>query len=284
MCYTWDRWLKHFPCVTRGNFAILSMTQHGQEWDAPGPQGYCMQRDKENSLLHIGRQSTNNYIFLPVLMLLVPLFLPWSYLMDTSIQSGVRGSSWWNVRQRMDRPRLFNWMMQLFVKHIPPTRPVMLFVGGHSLHYGPETIQAAAEAEIMIFLSSLNSCGLARVANSIAVCTCLCKIVNGLRNHKKLAKSWLYIYSGLELKKGGGELPHSAHKTLPFCFSPISIMSCLHRKDTRLSLWYIFTFRRSLGMRLCHSGSSYVVQAANLGWGPGCGSPRLCSLLSVSCG
>ena len=180
------------------------MTQHGQEWDAPGPQGYCMQRDKENSLLHIGRQSTNNYIFLPVLMLLVPLFLPWSYLMDTSIQSGVRGSSWWNVRQRMDRPRLFNWMMQLFVKHIPPTRPVMLFVDGHSLHYGPETIQAAAEAEIMIFLSSLNSCGLARVANSIAVCTCLCKIVNGLRNHKKLAKSWLYIYSGLELKKGGG--------------------------------------------------------------------------------
>ena len=38
------------------------------------------------------------------------------------------------------------------------------------------------------------------------------------------------------------------HKTLPFCFS--SIMSCLCRKDTRLSPQYIFAFRESLGMRL----------------------------------
>ena len=35
----------------------------------------------------------------------------------------------------------------------------------------------------------------------------------------------------------------TTHKTLPFCFSTVSITSCLHRKDTRLSLRYIFVFR-----------------------------------------
>ena len=40
------------------------------------------------------------------------------------------------------------------------------------------------------------------------------------------------------------------HKTLPFCFCPILITSCLRRKDTRLSARYIFGFRGSLGTRL----------------------------------
>ena len=39
-------------------------------------------------------------------------------------------------------------------------------------------------------------------------------------------------------------------KTLPFCFGPISITSCLCTKDTRVSPRYIFMFRESLGMRL----------------------------------
>ena len=38
---------------------------------------------------------------------------------------------------------------------------------------------------------------------------------------------------------------------LPFCFGLILITSCLHRKDTRLSPRYIFTFQGSLGMSLC---------------------------------
>ena len=37
---------------------------------------------------------------------------------------------------------------------------------------------------------------------------------------------------------------------LPFCSGPILITSCLHRKDTRLSLWYIFVLWESLGTRL----------------------------------
>ena len=37
----------------------------------------------------------------------------------------------------------------------------------------------------------------------------------------------------------------TTHKTLPFCFGPILITSCLCRKDTRLSPQYIFAFRES---------------------------------------
>jgi len=39
-------------------------------------------------------------------------------------------------------------------------------------------------------------------------------------------------------------------KTLPFCFGPILMTSCLRRKDTRLSVHYIFAFQESLGTRL----------------------------------
>ena len=50
-----------------------------------------------------------------------------------------------------DQELFFYWMTQLFVKYIPPTRPVMLLVDGHSWHYEPETIRAAAEAGIVMF-------------------------------------------------------------------------------------------------------------------------------------
>ena len=39
-------------------------------------------------------------------------------------------------------------------------------------------------------------------------------------------------------------------KSLPFCFRPILITSCLCNKDTRLSTRYIFAFQKSLGTRL----------------------------------
>ena len=46
---------------------------------------------------------------------------------------------------------------------------------------------------------------------------------------------------------------------MPFCFSPILIISCLHRKDTRLSQRYIFAFRESLGTRLFGDTLSVVL-------------------------
>ncbi len=50
-----------------------------------------------------------------------------------------------------DQELFFFWMTQLFIKHIPPTCPVMLLVDGHSSHYEPETIKVAAEAGIVLF-------------------------------------------------------------------------------------------------------------------------------------
>ena len=50
-----------------------------------------------------------------------------------------------------DQELFFYWMTQLFVKHIPPTQPVMLLVDGRSLHYEPEIICAAPEAGIVKF-------------------------------------------------------------------------------------------------------------------------------------
>ena len=42
------------------------------------------------------------------------------------------------------------WMTDLFVKNIPPARPVMLLVDGHSSHYEPDTIRLAAQAGIVM--------------------------------------------------------------------------------------------------------------------------------------
>ena len=50
-----------------------------------------------------------------------------------------------------DQEMFFFWMTELFVKHIPPVRPVLLLVDGHSSHYEPDTIRAAAEQGIVIF-------------------------------------------------------------------------------------------------------------------------------------
>ena len=50
-----------------------------------------------------------------------------------------------------DQELFYYWLTELFVKQIPPARPVMLLVDGHSSHYEPVTIRAAAEQGIVIF-------------------------------------------------------------------------------------------------------------------------------------
>jgi len=39
-----------------------------------------------------------------------------------------------------DQELFYYWTTELFVKQIPPARPVMLLVDGHSSHYEPVTI------------------------------------------------------------------------------------------------------------------------------------------------
>ena len=50
-----------------------------------------------------------------------------------------------------DQELFYYWLTELFVKQIPPARPVMLLVDGHSSHYEPESIRAAAEQGIIVF-------------------------------------------------------------------------------------------------------------------------------------
>lgn len=43
------------------------------------------------------------------------------------------------------------WFNHLFLKSIPPVRPVLLLMDGHSTHYCPETIKEAAKQQIVMF-------------------------------------------------------------------------------------------------------------------------------------
>ena len=45
----------------------------------------------------------------------------------------------------------FYRMTELFLEQIPPARPVLLLVDGHSSHYEPDTTKAAAEQGVVIF-------------------------------------------------------------------------------------------------------------------------------------
>ena len=44
----------------------------------------------------------------------------------------------------------FPWLIEVFIKNIPPTRPVLLLLDGHSTHYTPEVTRAAAEQGVVM--------------------------------------------------------------------------------------------------------------------------------------
>lgn len=44
------------------------------------------------------------------------------------------------------------WMKDLFLPNIPPARPVLLLLDGHSSHYEPDTICLAAEGVVILCL------------------------------------------------------------------------------------------------------------------------------------
>ena len=50
----------------------------------------------------------------------------------------------------IDLELFFHWLNNHFVKFIPPTRPVLLLLDGHSTHFTPEAIQAAKKQGIGI--------------------------------------------------------------------------------------------------------------------------------------
>ena len=51
----------------------------------------------------------------------------------------------------IDHEFFAKWLLKLFVKNIPQTRPVLLLLDGHSSHYTPEAVKIAAKNEIALF-------------------------------------------------------------------------------------------------------------------------------------
>jgi len=59
---------------------------------------------------------------------------------------------------------------ELFVKHIPPARPVLLLVDGHSSHYEPETMKAAAVHGVVMFCLPPHCTHVAQLLDVICSC------------------------------------------------------------------------------------------------------------------
>lgn len=58
---------------------------------------------------------------------------------------GMSQSGW------IDSELFFYWLKKLFLVNIPPQRPVMLLLDGHSSHFTPDAISAAATEGVVIF-------------------------------------------------------------------------------------------------------------------------------------
>jgi len=43
------------------------------------------------------------------------------------------------------------WFKRLFLRYAPASRPLILFMDGHSLHYRPDMLSLASESGIIIF-------------------------------------------------------------------------------------------------------------------------------------
>ena len=50
----------------------------------------------------------------------------------------------------IDSGLFYLWFRELFLKNIPPTRPVLLLLDGHSTHYTPEALREAQKAGVII--------------------------------------------------------------------------------------------------------------------------------------
>lgn len=51
----------------------------------------------------------------------------------------------------IDSELFYCWFDRLFLRHIPPQRPVMLLCDGHGSHFTPEAIAKAAEKGVIVF-------------------------------------------------------------------------------------------------------------------------------------
>ena len=58
---------------------------------------------------------------------------------------GLSGSGW------IDSELFDSWFRHHFLMHIPPVRPILLLLDGHSSHYSPSLVKKAASEGIVLF-------------------------------------------------------------------------------------------------------------------------------------
>ena len=51
----------------------------------------------------------------------------------------------------MDQELFDMWFHLHFLQYVPPARPLLLLMDGHSSHYSPATIRAAAQERVILF-------------------------------------------------------------------------------------------------------------------------------------
>ncbi len=64
---------------------------------------------------------------------------------------GLSSSGW------MDQELFSDWFLHHFLPHAPSARPLLLFIDGHSTHYGPYMIAKAAENKVILFILPPNT-------------------------------------------------------------------------------------------------------------------------------
>ena len=71
---------------------------------------------------------------------------------DHSVKGKVPGSEYGlSVRGWMDRELFRDWFLNHFLHYFPSSCPLLLLLDGHSSHYCPEMIKAAAAEGVIIF-------------------------------------------------------------------------------------------------------------------------------------
>ena len=64
---------------------------------------------------------------------------------------GLSGSGW------IDSELFLDWFLQHFLVYAPKARPLLLLMDGHSAHYCPQVIRAAAKEKIILFTLPSNT-------------------------------------------------------------------------------------------------------------------------------
>ena len=107
---------------------------------------YCRTSGNKSQITILACASASGYVIPPMVIFEGKRLNPeWTKGEVPNTLYGMSDKGWTDME-------LFNhWLTKLFLPNIPPARPVMLFLDGHSSHYEPDTIRLAMEENVVVF-------------------------------------------------------------------------------------------------------------------------------------